>query len=77
VSFECDEYHIKTTFLTKINFFMHFFEKKSSEFRLIGMKKEKQSFVVKGISRKTRKLFDRSIKFIIVRTLIHLIKGFT
>jgi len=43
------------------------------------MKKEKQSFVVKGISRKTRKLFDRSIKFIMAKAsnsaIVHLING--
>ena len=43
------------------------------------MKKEKQSFVVQGISRKTQKLFDRSIKFIMAKAshpaIVHLING--
>jgi len=58
---------------------MHFFEKNVCFFRLIGMKKEKQSFVVQGISRKTQKLFDRSIKFIMAKAshpaIVHLING--
>jgi len=43
------------------------------------MKKKKQSFDVLGISRKTRKLFDRSIKFIMAKAshpaIVHLING--
>jgi len=43
------------------------------------MRKEKQSFVVQGISRKTQKLFDRSIKFIMAKAskqaIVHLING--
>ena len=58
---------------------MHFFEKNVRFFRLIGMKKEKQSFDVQGISRKTQKLFDRSIKFIMAKAsqpaIVHLING--
>jgi len=58
---------------------MHFFGKNVRFFRLIGMKKEKQSFDVLGISRKTQKLFDRSIKFIMAKAsqsaIVHLING--
>ncbi|MCL2206872.1 MAG: hypothetical protein FWB90_02115 [Fibromonadales bacterium] len=43
------------------------------------MKKEKQSFAMLGISRKTRRLFDRSFKFIMTRAsapaVVHLING--
>jgi len=59
--------------------FLHFFDFFCSEFRLIGMKKENKSFAVLGISRKTRKLFDRSIKFIMAKAsnpaIVHLING--
>jgi len=43
------------------------------------MKREKKSFAVPGISRKTQKLFDRSIKFIMAKAsrpaIVHLING--
>jgi len=43
------------------------------------MKKEKKSFVTLGISRKTQKLFDRSIKFIMAKAsqsaIVHMING--